>query len=218
MSNMYNDILSGLTTTSYPLEDILLKLKVLAFKLKSKELENIVNAELNGYEDNVPSYRIYEGGLVGTIENRVCRRPNVNLATLHLKKHGLENLCQCVFAEKISTLIEYSQLEDIHKPIPPELYGILSEPLNGYLVTNAYVPINNAVIKGILSSIRTKLLDLILAMENELNADEMENLFNNPTKEQQEKINPIINKFIQNNFNSYDGSTQNTKIELETGK
>ena len=218
MSNMYNELLLGLTTTSYPLEDILLKLKVLAFKLKSKELEKVVNAELNGYEDDVPSYRIFEGSLFGTIENRTCRRPKVTLATFHLKKHGLENLCQCVFGEKISTLIEYSQIEELNKPIPPELYGILSEPLNGYSVTNAYVPINNAVIKGILSSIRTKLLDLILAMENELNAEEMENLFNSPTKEQQEKINPVINKFIQNNFNSYDGSTQNTKIELETDK
>lgn len=218
MSNIYNELLSGLTTTSYPLEDILLKLKVLAHKLNNKDLSDFVNSELNGYEDNVPSYRIFEGNLFGTIENRICRRPKINLATFHLKKHGLENLCQCVFGEKISTLIEYSQLEDIYKPIPPELYVILSEPLNGYLVTNAYVPINNAVIKGILSSIRTKLLDLILAMENELNAEEMENLFNSPTREQQEKINPVINKFIQNNFNSYGGSTQNTKIELGTDK
>ena len=118
-------------------------------------------------------------------------------------------------------MIEYAKLNDIHKPIPPELYSILSEPLgNGYVVTKAYVPINTAFIAGILSSIRTKLLDLILAMENELNETEMENLFKNPTKEQKDKINPLIDKFIQNNFNfnSFDNSTQNAKIALETGK
>ena len=72
MSNMYNEILSGLTTTSYPLEDILLKLKVLAHKLKNKELTDFVNSELNGYEDDVPSYRIYNGHLTGTVENLVA--------------------------------------------------------------------------------------------------------------------------------------------------
>ena len=48
----------------------------------------------------------------------------------------------------------------------------------------------------------------------------MENLFKNPTKEQKDKINPLIDKFIQNNFNfnSFDNSTQNAKIALETGK
>ncbi len=218
---MYNELLLGLTETSYPLEDILLKLKVLAHKLKNKQLADFVNSELNGYENEVPSYRIFEGHLTGTVENFACRRTKVTLPYLHLKEHGLENLGQCFFTEKVSTLIEYAKLNDIHKPIPPELYSILSEPLgNGYVVTKAYVPINTAFIAGILSSIRTKLLDLILAMENELNETEMENLFKNPTKEQKDKINPLIDKFIQNNFNfnSFDNSTQNAKIALETGK
>lgn len=219
MSNMYNDILSDLTNTSNPLEDILLKLKVLAHKLRNKKLANFVNSELNGYNGAVPLYRIFEGSLMGTVENLACRRTKVTLPSIHLKKHKLEDLGQCVFADKISTLIEYTKLENIYKPIHPELYNILSEPFeNGFVVTNAYVPISNAFIVGILSTIRTKLLDLMLAMENEFDTTEMENLFRNPTKEQQDKANPLINKFIQNNFNSYDGSIQNTKIELETGK
>ena len=220
MSNMYNEILSGLTTTSYPLEDILLKLKVLAHKLKNKELTDFVNSELNGYEDDVPSYRIYNGHLTGTVENLVCRRTKIALPYLHLKEHGLENLGQCIFSEKISTLIEYTKSDNnMHKPIPPELYNILSEPFeNNFVVTNAYVPIDKAFKAGILSSIRAKLLDLMFAMENEFDTTELENLFQNPTKEQQDKVNSVINKFIQNNFNSYDGSTQNTKIELETDK
>lgn len=219
MSNIYNEILSGLTTTSYPLEDILLKLKVLSYRLKNKDLADFVNSELNGYDTEAPAYRIYEGSLMGTIENLHCRRTKVNLAMFHLKRHGLEDLNKCVFTEKISTLVEYAKLETMHKPIAPELYGILSEPLkNGYMVTNAYVPIANAFVVGILSSIRTKLLDLMLAMENEFDTNELVNLFQNPTQEQQDKANPIINKFIQNNFNSYGESTQNTKIELETDK
>lgn len=216
---MYKEILSGLTTTSYPLEDILLKLKVLAHKLKNRELAGFVNSELNGYEGDVPSYRIYEGSLMGTVENLACRRTKVTLPTAHLKSVELDSLNKCVFAEKISTLIEYSKIEEMHKPIPPELYSILSKTLgNGYVVTNAYVPISKAFIMGIFSSIRTKLLDLMFMMENEFDTTELQNLFENPTKEEQDKVNPVINKFIQNNFNSYGGSTQNTKVELETDK
>lgn len=219
MSNVYNEILSGLTTTSYPLEDILLKLKVLAHKLKNRELATFVDSELNGYENEVPTYRIYKGTLMGTIENRAYKRTQVTLATLHLKKHGLENLTQCEFPEKISELIELAKQEEFYKTIPPELYQILSEPIgNGYVVTNAYVPIGKSFIVGILSIIRSKLLDLMFEMEDKFNSAELENLFENPTKEQQDTINPVINKFIQNIFNSYDGSTQNTRIELGNDK
>lgn len=219
MSDIYNEILSGLTTTSYPLDDILLKLKVLSHKLKNKELATFVNSELNGYKNEVPTYRIYKGSLMGTIENMKCRRANVTLATRHLKKHGLEKLTLCEFPEKISELIELAKQEEIYKTIPPELYQILSEPIvNGYVVTNAYVPIGKSFILGVLSTIRSKLLDLMFEMEDKFNSAELENLFKNPTKEQQATINPVINKFIQNNFNSYDGSTQNTRIELETDK
>ena len=139
----------------------------------------------------------------------------------HLKKHNLEDLNICEMDQSIGTLIGYfEQTENnLQKIIPPEFFNILSEPiLNGYVVQRAYVPISKAQINGIFTSIRTQILDLVFAIENEFNETEMENLFHSPTKVQQDKINPIINKFIQNNFYSYGESTQNTKIELETDK
>lgn len=215
MSDIYNDILEGLTTTSYPLEDILLKLKVLAHKLKNKELTDFVNSELQGYnnDDNVPQYRIYKGVLMGSVENAVCRRQNEILITSHLKEYDLADINQCVFTDNVSTLIEYSKTGDLTKVIPREFYNILSLPFgNGYQVTTAYVPVDKAIILGILNAIRDTLLNLMFAIEDQFNQAELATLFKNPTKEQKDKANPIINNF----FNSFGNSIQNTKIELET--
>lgn len=222
MSNMYNKILSDLSNSSKPLQDILLKLKILAHKLKNKNLASFVDSELNGYkEKKIPKYRCLKGVLVGTVSNGHYIHKNTQLPTFHLKKHKLNNIEICEMPESIGTLIGYVETEEdnLNKIIPPELYGILSETLEGgYMVQRAYVPISKAQINGILTTIRAKILDLMFAMENEFNENEMENLFQSPTKAQQDKANPVINNFFQTTFNSYDGSNQNTKIELETGK
>ena len=86
---------------------------------------------------------------------------------------------------------------------------------NGYRVTNAYVPISNAQVKGVLAGIRNAVLDLMMSMEEQFTQTELDKLFQNPTKEQLDKANPIINQFF---ITSFGNSTQNTKIELGNDK
>ena len=219
MNNMYNDILSKLSDSSAPLQDVLLKLKILAHRLNNKNLTDFVNSELNGYQDSkVPKYRCIKGVLIGTVSNGYHIHKDTQLPTMHLKKHKLEDIELCEMPDSVGTLISYADAKDdnLNKIIPPELYGILSETYgNGYMVQRAYVPISNAQIKGILTSIRSTILDLIFAIEQEFNVSEMENLFSNPTKEQIDKVNPVVNQFFITSFGS---STQNTKIELGNDK
>lgn len=222
MSSIYNEILSDLSNSSKPLQDILFKLKILAHRLKNKNLAEFVNNELNGYKDRkIPKYRCIKGVLIGTVSNGRYIHKNTQLPTIHLKKHKLQNIETCEMPESLGTLVGYLETEEdnLSKIIPPELYGILSETFEGgYMVQRAYVPISKAQINGILITIRAKILDLMFAMENEFNETEMESLFRRPTKAQQDKANPVINNFFQTNFYSYGKSTQNTKIALETGK
>ena len=215
---MYEDLLNNLTNSSYPLQDIFLKLKILAKRLNNVKLGNFVEAELNGYnnENELPSYRKFDGILTGVVENAVARRTNVNLPTIHLKDEGLENIQTCYFINKLSEIESYTENENLTKPIPPEFYDILSKPLgNGYTVTAAYIPISKAKIKGILTGIRSALLDLMLSIEDQFTKTEIDTLFQNPTKEQLDKANVVINQFF---ISSFDSSTQNTKIELENDK
>lgn len=218
--SMYEDLLNGLTDSSFQLQDIFLKLKILAARLKNNKLKLFVESELNGYSDikDLPKYRKVDGILMGDVENLRCRRAKIHLPTLHLKGEGLEDIQTCYFTNKIAEIEEYSTSKEdsLNKPIPPELYQILSKTLgNGYSVTNAYVPISNAQIKGILTGIRNAVLDLLMSMEEQFTQVELDELFKNPTREQLDKANPIINQFF---INSFGNSTQNTKIELGNGK
>lgn len=215
---MYEDLLNGLTNSSCQLQDIFLKLKILATRLKNTQLKNFVESELNGYDDtdNLPSYRKVSGVLMGTVENLAYRRPNITLPTMHLEKEGIKDIQVCVFPDKIIELEGYSEEKDLNKPIPPEFYDVLSKTLeNGYRVTNAYVPISNAQVKGVLAGIRNAVLDLMMSMEEQFTQTELDKLFQNPTKEQLDKANPIINQFF---ITSFGNSTQNTKIELGNDK
>ena len=217
--SIYQKLLDELADSKAPLTDILLKLKILASKLKNKKLKTLVECELTGYNNNIPNYRRHSGVLTGTIESMRDIRKSVTLPTSHLDKKIVDKLTDISFPQNIAELTELLKQDNLCKPIPTEFYAFLSEGLSDfYVVTRAYVPILKSYISGILTSIRSNLLDLILAMENELNETELENLFKMPTQEQQNKANKVINNYIQNNFNSYNDSTQNTKIELGTGK
>lgn len=219
MRNMYNDILSKLSDSTAPLQDVLLKLKILACRLNNQNLINFVNSELNGYQNvKVPQYRCISGVLIGTVSNGYHVHRDTRLPTFHLKKHRLEDIELCEMSDSVGTLISYADAEEdnLNKIIPPELYGMLSETYdNGYVVQRAYVPISKAQIKGILTSIRSTILDLIFAIEQEINVSEMENLFDNPTKDQIDRVNPVVNQFF---ITSFGDSTQNTKIELGSDK
>ena len=219
MNNMFNEILMGLTNTNVSLEDSLLKLKIFAFRLKNEELINFIDFELNGYKGvKLPEYRVLDGILIGTLSNGYWLCSNRVLATAHLKKYKLQDITICEIKESVSVLQSYldSDENNLSKIIPPEYYNKLSETYdNGFFVQTAYVPISKAQISGILTSIREKLIDLMLTLENEFDKIEIENLFYNPTKEQIDKATFVINQFFINSFGS---SVQNTKIELENDK
>lgn len=121
----------------------------------------------------------------------------------------------CYFLNKIAEIESYKDESSLSKPIAPELYGLLSEVFEYGYVTNAYVPISNAQIKGVLNGIRSTLIDLLMSLEEQFSQTEISSLFKTPTKEQLEKVNPIINQFF---ITSLGNSTQNTRIELENDK
>ena len=197
-------------------------MECLVIKLQNKKLIEFINSELNGYDDKkIPKYRWIKGMLMGTASNGYYVHKNYRLPTYHLKKHGIQDLEICKMGESIGALVEYANREEdnLCKIIPPEFFEYFDELLQEtYYIQRIHIPISKGNIKGILTSIRSKILDLILEMEKELNTEGLENLFKNPTKEEQNKANKIVNNFIYNTFNSYNDSTQNTKIELGTDK
>ena len=127
--NIYEEILGNLTNSSSNLQDTFLKLKILAKRLKNDKLKCFVESELNGYDNDndLPSYRKVTGVLMGTVENLGCRRPHITLPTSHLEKYGFENINICYFPNKLTEIEGYADENDLNKPVPPELYNVLSK-------------------------------------------------------------------------------------------
>lgn len=66
-----NTIIKELTDPEIKLKDTLLKVQVLAFKIKNSRLKNWVNNELNGFIDKeVPLYRRIPSAVFGNLIQR----------------------------------------------------------------------------------------------------------------------------------------------------
>ena len=68
--DIINQLIDGLADKSNNLTDIMIKTKVLSYKLKNQELIDWIDNELNGYDNNiVPRYRRIACQVIGTVSN-----------------------------------------------------------------------------------------------------------------------------------------------------
>ena len=214
--NLINEIILALTDSRIQIQDTLLKIKVLAAKINNKDLINFVNGELEGYEGKIPDYRIYKGQIIGNCTNGHMNYPSMSLPTAHLEPKTYKDLTSCEFYQSIGTLNEYLNIneEKITKTIPIEYHSKLSKGLgNGYKVYSAWVPIDKGVISGVLTKIRSKLLDLMVEIEQSFSEEIIEQLFIKPDEPTKKAANKIVNNYIKNIFTSSNDSKQNVKIE-----
>lgn len=154
--------------------DILIKTKVLAFKLKNSALTSWIDNELNGYsKDEVPEYRILECQIVGTISNEFHRATNYPIPLIGLDRELIKTMKTVRLSQSISTLDEFTHDEaDAHKlvmNISPEMYGYLSRSFsNNFVIELARREVDRTQIIQTLTSVRTKLLDFLLQLNEEL--------------------------------------------------
>lgn len=73
-----DELIDDISSSTAKLTDILIKAKVLAHKLKLKEMAGWINSELNGYPspDSIPEYRKTRCRVIGTISDGYSRMNN----------------------------------------------------------------------------------------------------------------------------------------------
>lgn len=168
-----DELIDELTDKNNLLTDILIKTKVLAFKLKNKELTDWINSELNGYENTpLPAYRIMTCQVMGTISNGFKKATNYPIPLIGLDDEMRKGMQTVTITQSISTLDEFIHKEDNVKMImniPPEMYMYLSKDLdNGFIIEYARREIDRIQILQTLTSVRTKLLDFLLKINEEI--------------------------------------------------
>ncbi len=168
-----DELINELTDKSNHLTDILIKTKVLAFKLKNQELINWIDNELNGYSNgDIPEYRRLTCQIIGNLSNGFKRAKNYPIPLIGLGDDLRQGLQTVILTQSISTLEDFIQRKEGGKMImniPPEMYGYLSKDLdNGFVVEYARREIDKSQVVQTLTSVRTKLLDFLLKLNDEL--------------------------------------------------
>ncbi len=172
-----DNLIDELTHKNVPLTDILIMTKVLAHKLKNEELKKWIDDELNGYSgDKLPEYRVLGCQITGTISNGFQRVNNYPIPLIGLDDKLRQGILTVKLSQSISALDESVRNEKggkMYMNIPPEMYGYLSKDFDGgFVIEYAKREIDRTQVLQTLTAVRTKLLDFLLKLNDELGDNE----------------------------------------------
>jgi hypothetical protein len=226
ISTIINELVDTNTTLSAPL----LKTKVIASKLKHSELLDWVNSELGGYSknDSIPPYRKTDAQVFGMALNGNMQYKNVSIPTSGLPDEMSKKLRNVEFDMSISVLesmvAKQNKTGELEIKLSAEVIGIIEDSIqrmgNPYyhLVSARKVITINAFVQ-VIASVRSKLLDFILKLDEEMGSSgTIEKMIL-----KKDKISTIMKQTIINTTG--DGNVVNTgaaaelniKIEVKKG-
>lgn len=229
---LISEIINDLINSEKSLTSPLLKTKVLATKLKNTELLKWVNNELAGYNENddtLPEYRKTVAMLKGTYKNGYQLYNNQPLAITALPTElaaEFLNTNLIMSVESIESLLSDGNAGVLHMPLPAEIcnliakgYRLMGNPF--FEVLSANKEMSKSGFVQILSEIRSKLLDLMLIIDEEYGKEDITNLI----QDKKQEINDLIIKNMSNNIITGDGNILNSgdnnkiqaKIKIEKG-
>lgn len=159
------------------LESLLRKCRVLAARLKHQELANWVNRELDGYSEDgpVPPYRECHGNCYGHLFGFARTLQNCPIPETNFPEQIRDRCTNIKFYKGVAAL--RSMLQEIPQgqhgtfefAVPPELYKLI-KPKNvagDFVLAQAWISINRDRVAAILSTIRNKILNFALEIEQE---------------------------------------------------
>ncbi len=171
---LLNDIEASAVSSSVAIVDLLRQCKVLAARLKHKEFADWVNSELNGYlnPDEVPEYRIiYLSSPVGDFSGPFgsgLRNAPIPLTLIPA------DFREFLYKRKISQPL--AEVEDLSKsdgnlmfPWPGDVIAFMQKEAiyQNMVLVSARSNIAPAIFKGIIDTVRTRVLDYVLAIQAE---------------------------------------------------
>lgn len=172
---LIDDIIEILSSENCNLENALIKTKILLHKMGEKSLLTWVNQELNGYDniESVPDYRKVQNIVIGSFQNYTTRYTNHPIPIMHLKDKELDFFTIIKFSDSISTIESLSKGEDtLYFSLELDFAPLLTKNLDSSLnVTNLKRQVAKSQILGILTQIRSRLLDFILDVSEKIPED-----------------------------------------------
>jgi len=172
---LIDEIIDELSSESGNLTDALLKTKVVLNSMGQGELVAWVNRELNGYseDEELPEYRKVPAQVLANLASMTWTAQSHPIPIGHLEKHEQEQLQTAYMRQSLAVLQKYASSDGaLESPIPLEANQRLGETLaKGVHIQRAWSEIQAASVVQILTEVRSRLLDFILGLKNELPDD-----------------------------------------------
>lgn len=176
--NQLEDIISILSSGDEGTTNALLKTKILVYSIGKKELVSWVNYELNGYPDDnqLPEYRIVSARILANLNNGVRSYQEYPLPVSYLKDKDYEDATNC------QVRLSISQIEDLvvnsgdrytlQQPIPLDIAMLkyCKHIDKSYEITRCYKEIALHNFTSILTQVRSRLLDFVLELSDQVSS------------------------------------------------
>ncbi|WP_289765862.1 hypothetical protein [Bacteroides acidifaciens] len=167
--NILSDIMNDV-----PVANVLLKAKIFATKKGDQELLNWLNQEINGYEENLPSYRKLTSGVKIDIHRGFQMVSNFPYPIEMIKDKAIqERLRIFPIHNPISEVEELckSDSDSLHMDIPVNIWFYhMGHCISGN-IQRAYQHTNISGIKNIIVSVKTLIIDYMLKYGENDNID-----------------------------------------------
>ncbi|MDK2743141.1 MAG: hypothetical protein NDI90_09510 [Nitrospira sp. BO4] len=187
---LLDEIIATLSDENGSLTSALLKTKVLLHSIGKKDLASWVTHELKGHPDegSIPEYRKISSEVHGHVASIAWQMADTTLPIMHLKDEQRNRFTSSPCMMSISSIeesVRSFRSKSGHKlirPLPPESGGLFRKGLQpGVNVISAWCEINMIDIEGILTEVRSRLLDFALELRDVVGVD-------TPEKELAEKV------------------------------
>lgn len=157
-----------------PLTKILLKVQIIAHRLKNEEFKKWIQNEMNGNyvtKEELPNYRICNCEVLSNISNGHGILKNLAVSTEMFSNKDAIYLAQHVlFYEPISEINEYANSQkSMRKRLPAVVIHFINETLNpGWNTLDAWQIITASMCKTTIDTFKTKLLQFFLELNEEM--------------------------------------------------
>ncbi|OJV17391.1 MAG: hypothetical protein BGO21_14020 [Dyadobacter sp. 50-39] len=169
-------LIEEVSDPKYTLTDVLIRTKVLAHKLRSTELGEWIDGELNGYSTrDLPAYRIQKGMVVAIIETSTERISNFKYPLALLEDDTRRALETFNAKHSISTLQEVvtsNQQLALYEIIGQDTYHYLAQYIGNVRILELRRQIDKSAAIQIVTSVKSKLLDFLLKLDDEIPSEE----------------------------------------------
>jgi hypothetical protein len=168
--SLLDDIRDEALDSTVSLSSVLRKCLVLAAKLKYDPLRDWVSLELNGYKKrgDLPDYRKAHGDIKINYISGLYRNSGQQLPYIEELKNMRDKMEEIHIMQSVDELEAMKDQDSLHMPLGPDLVALINHYVDDPYVQvyGAYVPVPGSLLSGVLSTVRTRILQFVLEIED----------------------------------------------------